>query len=150
MNIGLVLNHLGRYGESLEAGRFAAQEYRELGARERLATVQMNLGLLHVNRGEFGEAIQGAVASRALCEELGLEAKRAAVDLDLTRTYQALSLVTEAAEACGRAIATFRSSTSRSSRRRRCCSRGRSPSGAAIPARPGAIWPSAGAVRAGR
>src|SRR5215212_7437253 len=108
MNIGLVLNHLGRYGESLEAGRFAAQEYRELNARERLATVQMNLGLLHVNRGEFGEAIEELSASRALCEELGLEAKRAAVDLDLTRTYQALSLVSEAAEACGHAIDTFR------------------------------------------
>jgi CHAT domain-containing protein len=108
MNIGLVLNHLGRYGESLEAGRFAAQEYRELNARERLATVQMNLGLLHVNRGEFGEAIEELSASRALCEDLGLEAKRAAVDLDLTRTYQALSLVSEAAEACGQAIDTFR------------------------------------------
>jgi CHAT domain-containing protein len=108
MNVGLVLNNLGRYSEALEADRFAVREFRELGARERLATVEANLGLLHTSRGEYGEALECLLSCRTLCVDLGLEYKRAATDVDLTRTYRALNLDVEAAEACGHAVETFR------------------------------------------
>src|SRR5436190_280517 len=102
------LRYLGRYDEALRADEFAASEYRAIGARERLATVQMNLGLLHINRGEYGQALEVLLASRSLCEELGLDQKRAGVDLVRVRAYQALSLDAEAAEACEEAIETLR------------------------------------------
>ncbi len=108
MNIGLVLAELGRYREALQVDHSAARHFRALGLRERLATVQMNLGLLHLRRGEYARALGELGASRVLCEELGLDAKRVAVDLDLARTYLALNLHSEAAEACARAVNTSR------------------------------------------
>jgi tetratricopeptide (TPR) repeat protein len=107
-NMGLVLNELGRYGEALEAGRYAAREHRAMGSFARLATVEMNLGLLHISRGEYGQALEALTTSRGICQDLGLEQKRAAVDVDLTRAYRALRLDAEAAESCGHAIESFR------------------------------------------
>ncbi|HYU17436.1 MAG TPA: CHAT domain-containing protein [Chloroflexota bacterium] len=108
MNVSLVLADLGRYGEALRAGRYAARQFRRLGLRERLATVQMNSGLLYARRAEYARALEALEVSRALCEELGLAQKRSAVDLVLARTYLALNLDVEAAEACERAVETLR------------------------------------------